>query len=171
MVDLHTHILPGIDDGAKNWEIAVEMVRMAADGIRHMVAIPHSNDEYRYDRGAFTELVEELRSRTCNTIELSLGCDFNFSFENIEAALQSPARFCISGSPYLSSPLLKVGDDHFESLVSLPQHSGRSGKTERSQPPPRAWTRVTASTMRRPRMLTAVSSSERAALWAVVTSR
>jgi protein-tyrosine phosphatase len=30
MVDLHSHILPGIDDGAKNWEIAVEMVRMAA---------------------------------------------------------------------------------------------------------------------------------------------
>ena len=102
MVDLHTHILPGIDDGAKNWEIAVEMVRMAAaDGIRHLVATPHSNDEYRYDRSAFTKLIEELRGRTSNAIELSLGCDFNFSFENIEAALQTPPRFCIGSSPYL----------------------------------------------------------------------
>jgi tyrosine-protein phosphatase YwqE len=51
MVDLHTHILPGIDDGAKNWEIAVEMVRMAAaDGIRHMVATPHSNGHCRTEK-------------------------------------------------------------------------------------------------------------------------
>lgn len=62
-------------------------------------------------------------------------------------------------------------ENHFELLVSLPQHSGRSGKEERSHPPPRACTSVTAYTMRRPRIFTAVTSSERAALWAVVTSR
>jgi hypothetical protein len=53
---------------------------------------------------------------------------------------------------------------YLEVLVSLPQHSGRAGKEERSHPPPRAWTSVTASTMRRPRIFTAVTSSERAAL-------
>jgi hypothetical protein len=59
---------------------------------------------------------------------------------------------------------VKNGYYYLEVLVSLPQHSGRSGNADRSHPPPRAWTSVTASTMRRPRMLTAVTSSERAAV-------
>ena len=42
MIDLHTHILPGIDDGAKTLEIAVEMARIAvADGTTVMACTPH----------------------------------------------------------------------------------------------------------------------------------
>ena len=42
MIDIHAHILPGLDDGAKNWEQSLEMARMAVeDGIRIMVATPH----------------------------------------------------------------------------------------------------------------------------------
>ncbi|MDQ2731690.1 MAG: hypothetical protein M3Y56_08535, partial [Armatimonadota bacterium] len=43
MVDLHTHILPGIDDGAKTMEDALQMARMAAaDGVTTLVATPHA---------------------------------------------------------------------------------------------------------------------------------
>jgi hypothetical protein len=48
-------------------------------------------------------------------------------------------------------------------LTSLPQHSGRSGRLERSHPPPRAWISKTVFAIRRPRILTAVTSSPRAA--------
>jgi protein-tyrosine phosphatase len=42
MIDLHCHILPGIDDGAKNAKESVSMARVAArDGITHIVATPH----------------------------------------------------------------------------------------------------------------------------------
>jgi protein-tyrosine phosphatase len=42
MIDLHAHILPGLDDGAKNMDEALEMCRMAqADGIHTIVATPH----------------------------------------------------------------------------------------------------------------------------------
>ena len=42
MIDIHAHILPGVDDGAKNWEQSLEMAHMAVkDGIRVMVATPH----------------------------------------------------------------------------------------------------------------------------------
>lgn len=42
MIDLHAHILPGLDDGARNWAEALDMARLAvADGIRVMVATPH----------------------------------------------------------------------------------------------------------------------------------
>lgn len=42
MIDLHAHILPGIDDGPKTLEDSLEMARLAvADGIATMVATPH----------------------------------------------------------------------------------------------------------------------------------
>jgi len=49
MVDLHCHILNGMDDGAKSVEESLAMAEMAiADGITHIVATPHSSNEYRF---------------------------------------------------------------------------------------------------------------------------
>jgi protein-tyrosine phosphatase len=42
MIDIHSHILPGLDDGARSLEEALEMARLAmADGIQQMVCTPH----------------------------------------------------------------------------------------------------------------------------------
>jgi protein-tyrosine phosphatase len=102
MIDIHSHILPGIDDGAKDWETAIAMVRASyEDGVRHMVATPHANDRYQYDRAAFEKLLAELRERCGVNMELSLGCDFHFSYDNIQAALEEPGRFCIGRTNYL----------------------------------------------------------------------
>jgi protein-tyrosine phosphatase len=49
MVDIHCHILPGLDDGAKSLEEALEMAEMAIpDGIEYVVGTPHANDEYPF---------------------------------------------------------------------------------------------------------------------------
>lgn len=46
MIDLHCHILPDIDDGAKNFDESVAMVRQAiADGVAAIVATPHLKDK------------------------------------------------------------------------------------------------------------------------------
>jgi protein-tyrosine phosphatase len=42
MIDIHAHILPGVDEGAKNWDQTLQMARLAVeDGITVMVATPH----------------------------------------------------------------------------------------------------------------------------------
>lgn len=42
MIDIHSHILPELDDGAPSLDESLEMARIAArDGITHMVATPH----------------------------------------------------------------------------------------------------------------------------------
>jgi protein-tyrosine phosphatase len=42
VIDLHAHILPGVDDGPRSLEEALTMARLAvADGITTMVATPH----------------------------------------------------------------------------------------------------------------------------------
>jgi len=47
VIDLHTHILPGVDDGVKTMEEAVEFARVAvADGVTTIVATPHYRDGF-----------------------------------------------------------------------------------------------------------------------------
>lgn len=50
MVDIHTHILPGMDDGAIDICETIDMVRMAAEcGVERIVATPHCNYPGMYD--------------------------------------------------------------------------------------------------------------------------
>ena len=102
MIDIHCHILPGVDDGARNWGTPLAMCEMAAhDGIRHIVATPHANSEFTYDRAAHAGLLDELRSRCGDELTFSLGCDFHLSYENFQDVLRTPARYCIDGTRYL----------------------------------------------------------------------
>lgn len=55
VVDFHTHILPGIDDGSKTVEESIALLRMEAEqGITHVVATPHFYARYD-DPGHFLE--------------------------------------------------------------------------------------------------------------------
>lgn len=108
MVDIHTHILPEVDDGACSWEMALHMCHMAArDGITHIVATPHANDEFVYDRPRYQELLDELGTRADPSLKFSLGCDFHFSYDNLVELERNPEQFTISGTDYL---LIELSD-------------------------------------------------------------
>jgi protein-tyrosine phosphatase len=64
MIDLHTHILPGLDDGIESAEQSVEFARMAAaDGVRLMVATPHCKEgQWFNDRETVLGEVAKLRT-------------------------------------------------------------------------------------------------------------
>jgi protein-tyrosine phosphatase len=77
------------------------MCRLAEqDGVTHIVATPHANYEYQYDRAKHLALLEELRSRVPQ-LGFSLGCDFHLSYENIEDAMERPERYAIGDTRYL----------------------------------------------------------------------
>lgn len=119
MVDIHCHILPGVDDGARDWETSLAMGRMAAkDGIRHIVATPHANEEFIYDRERLQATLDELQQRLAAeevALTLSLGCDFHLSFENFSDCIQHPERYCIERTKYL---LVEFSD------YVIPQNTG-----------------------------------------------
>ena len=110
MVDIHCHILPDVDDGSKSWEMTAEMCRIAiADGVTHIVATPHCNDEFAYDRNRCAEMMGELYELAGGKLTFSLGCDFHFSYENIADALENPHRYTIEGTNYMLVELSDFG--------------------------------------------------------------
>ncbi len=102
VIDIHCHILPKVDDGPKSWDTSLEMCRMAADdGIEHIVATPHANERFQYDRQRLNKNLEYLRVLVGKAPRLSLGCDFHLSYDNLQDVLVSPERYTIEGSHYL----------------------------------------------------------------------
>jgi protein-tyrosine phosphatase len=102
MVDIHCHILPGLDDGPDALETSLEMAEAAiADGITHVVATPHANDSFPFDPELIRKRCEELRERVGDRLQLLTGCDFHMSFENLQAVQTDPARFTINQKNYL----------------------------------------------------------------------
>lgn len=65
MIDLHTHILPGVDDGVKTEDAAVEFARHAVQhGTRVIVTTPHCKEGFYFiDRAGVLSAVEQLRAR------------------------------------------------------------------------------------------------------------
>jgi protein-tyrosine phosphatase len=108
MVDIHCHILPQTDDGAKSWGLAEEMCRLAAaDGITRIVATPHAKLEYPYDRKRHAETLHQLQSKTGSKPLLTLGCELFISPENVESALRNPSDYVIGDS---HSILIELSD-------------------------------------------------------------
>jgi len=65
MIDIHSHILPGIDDGAKTFEDSLEMAKLAVEeGIHTIIATPHhKNSKYMNPKQELLPRVEELNKQ------------------------------------------------------------------------------------------------------------
>jgi protein-tyrosine phosphatase len=110
MIDIHCHPLPGIDDGAKSFDIAVAMCQMAAkDGTTHMVATPHCNYKYHFDLETNRAKLRELQSAVGESPSLLLGCDFHLSYDNLRKLKEPGSEFSINKTQYL----LVEFADHF----------------------------------------------------------
>jgi protein-tyrosine phosphatase len=106
MVDIHSHILWGLDDGATSREQSQEMLHLASEtGTTDIVATPHANHQYAFRPEVNAERLAELQSLAPEGLRLHLGCDFHLNFENIEAVLAHPERYTIDGRGYLMAEL------------------------------------------------------------------
>jgi protein-tyrosine phosphatase len=83
MIDLHSHFLPGIDDGAGDLDTSLEMIRQAVDsGITRLLATPHINEHTTPEKEQqIRETFEMIRSEVCSAgipLELSLSAEIRF---------------------------------------------------------------------------------------------
>ena len=102
LVDVHSHCLWGLDDGAKSFDDSLAMLKMAArHGTTDIVVTPHANFQYPFDPAVIAERLAALRAHPDLPVRLHNGCDFHLSFGNIREALANPHKFTINGLKYL----------------------------------------------------------------------
>ena len=110
MIDIHSHPLSEVDDGAKSFEVSVAMCKMAAtDGTTHLVATPHCNYVYEFRPEVNRQKVAELQAAVGDAPKLLLGCDFHLSYDNLRRLVEHRADFTINQTSYV---LVEFGD-HF----------------------------------------------------------
>jgi protein-tyrosine phosphatase len=105
MIDIHCHILPGLDDGAKNMDEALEMCRVAqADGIQTIVATPHCrNGTYHNHEGTILPVLDQLQEAVLKaglSLRLLPGADLHIHPELI-VFLKQNSRLLLGGRYFL----------------------------------------------------------------------
>lgn len=104
-VDIHSHILPGVDDGPRTLEESIELAReAAANGITDIVATPHLNADFiSYDpverHGARERLSQALAERSIG-VTIHLGAEIRVA-PNLLAILRGPDSPALAGGKYL----------------------------------------------------------------------
>ncbi|AKX56095.1 capsular biosynthesis protein [Thiopseudomonas alkaliphila] len=98
MIDLHSHLLPGIDDGAPDLATALQLAKVAlADGITHMVCTPHIHPG-RYDNTphSIEQALAELRAGLAEqqlALQVSAAAEVRFGMELMLAVKQQQIPF------------------------------------------------------------------------------
>lgn len=96
MRDIHCHILPGVDDGARDLDESLAMLEAAkAAGVTSIVCTPHCRDPY-FDFDAMWAAFEMLRSHA-DGFPLQMGFEVHYS-KLMELGVQSAERLHFDGS-------------------------------------------------------------------------
>ncbi len=121
VIDLHCHVLHGIDDGPDTIEGSVALARAAtAAGISQLVATPHVSATYRNDAATIARLVEELNVRLRAEeigLEVLPGAEIAITYLPEIAPLQLPLLGLGGGDWLLIEPPFAAVAPALESLV------------------------------------------------------
>lgn len=139
MIDLHCHILPGLDDGPPSYAGSLEMARVAvASGIEVMTATPHVRSDFLVTAGRIRSGVEALNARLSReNIPLRVAAGAEVAVEEGRALIRGglkhlclgEGRYVLIESPYgdegslLESTLLALCEEGFHPVLAHPERS------------------------------------------------
>ena len=102
MIDLHSHILPGLDDGARTLDEAVEIARAAVeDGITAIAATPHVREDYPTEPEEMERGVSQLRDALVQAgVALELYPGGEIALDRLRLLERDGVRrFALAGNP------------------------------------------------------------------------
>lgn len=144
MIDLHSHVLPGIDDGAATIEESLEIARAAvADGITVLTATPHVREDYPTTAATMERLLGDVQAavaaagiplRVVGGGELSLEMASALPFEEVRRfGLAGNPGYVLVETPYRGWPL-EIEQRLFElrtnGIVPVLAHPERNGEVQ-----------------------------------------
>ncbi len=100
MIDLHSHILPELDDGSSSLQASLAMARMAVEsGVTVMAATPHCADDRSREVYEAWQLLRQALKECRIPLKLFPGMEI-FGTENTLRLLQEGKLFTLNGSRY-----------------------------------------------------------------------
>jgi len=126
VIDIHHHCLPGVDDGPRNLEEAVDLCRLAAaDGIETIIATPHvlRGRWQNTSRELLEEKLAELQAAVGATPRLVLGSEYFFAHDMTDS-LRKGTIVPLAGSRYV---LVEFASHAVPPLVEQPLYQARLG--------------------------------------------
>jgi protein-tyrosine phosphatase len=98
VIDLHSHVLPGLDDGAADLDEAVAICRAAAaDGIEVLAGTPHVRDDYPTTPEQMERALAAVRAAAGDGVRLVGGGEIDIAW--LERPREELARFALAGNP------------------------------------------------------------------------
>ena len=106
LVDIHCHILPGIDDGSKSWETSIKLAQAAVkDGVTHAICTPHTlNGRYTNHKDDIiwlTDLYQKKLDEAKIPLTVFPGQEVRLSGDLIDALDQDDILFCDEDGTYM----------------------------------------------------------------------
>ncbi len=122
MIDLHCHMLPGIDDGAPDLDVALEMARIASnDGIRLLACTPHIYPGmYENTADSIRLATADLRQQLVQAgipLELTFASDTHVVPDLLEKLKSGQVPTFNGGRYFLLEPPHHVAPPNFEQFV------------------------------------------------------
>jgi protein-tyrosine phosphatase len=150
MIDIHSHILPGLDDGSPDLETSLAMARLAAQhGTTDLVASPHCDFQFSFDPAVVEAGIDELNRACTGTLRIHYGCDFHLHYENVQQAIANPAAYAVNHGSYLLVELpdllaIRGAEAALRQLISarlsiIITHPERNGVLRRQLPLLASW--------------------------------
>ena len=119
MVDIHSHIFWGVDDGADTRETTLAMLRVASDsGTTDIVGTPHANAESVPDPEVINRQMEDLNRALDGKPRIHRGCELHVSFDAIQDALANPRKYTVNGKNFLLLEFAGQLPPHAEDLLA-----------------------------------------------------
>lgn len=126
-VDMHSHLLPGIDDGARDIETSISLIRgLKSLGYQKLITTPHIMwDMYRNTPGIIKEKLQTLREAVANEgidIEIEAAAEYFLDGHVEELLAQKEPLLTISGNKVLveislAFPAMNIKEILFEMQI------------------------------------------------------
>jgi protein-tyrosine phosphatase len=104
MIDIHSHIIHGLDDGAKTFEDTISMINMSYnEGIRSIIATPHYHEYFRYEMEqmeSWFHVIVEKFAKDKPGMNFYLGNECYLDENLLEALLKGKCK-TLAGSSYV----------------------------------------------------------------------